>query len=77
METDNQSDSLVYTPAECTKLLKCSRHTIYEAVHRNRIPHIHLGRKLLIPRASLHSWLESGGTINGENNASTNKGVKT
>ena len=65
MEKENP-DPLVYTPAECQKLLMCGKHTIYEAIRQNILPHIHLGKKILIPRHSLILWLESGGTITGE-----------
>ena len=74
MEKENPNP-LVYTPAECQKLLMCGKHTIYEAIRQNRIPNIHLGRKILIPRHTLMKWLEGGGTIKGDDNVSNNKGV--
>jgi len=57
METNN-NEPLVLTPRECSQLLKCSKHTIYEGIRQNKIPHIHLGRKILIPKAALMKMLE-------------------
>jgi len=58
MQNSNQNGALVLTPMECAKLLKCGRGTIYEAIRQNSIPHIHLGRKILIPKAALMKMLE-------------------
>jgi len=58
---ENVSDSLVLTPIETAKLLRIGRGTIYEAIRQDSIPHIHLGRKILIPRHALMKWLEQGG----------------
>ena len=57
-EMESNNGSLVLTPMECAKLLRCGRGTIYEAIRQNSIPHIHLGRKILIPRAALLKMLE-------------------
>jgi len=57
MESNNNGP-LVLTPMECAKLLRCGRGTVYEAIRQNSIPHIHLGRKILIPMAALMKMLE-------------------
>jgi excisionase family DNA binding protein len=58
---ENSNGALVLTPNEVRKLLKCSRGTIYEAIRQDSIPHIHLGRKILIPKAALLKMLENAG----------------
>ncbi len=57
----SSSEALVLTPDEARRLLKCSRGTIYEEIRKGTIPSIHLGRKILIPRAALLKMLENAG----------------
>jgi len=64
MEMNNEDNSLVLTPMECAKLLKCGRGTIYEAIRQNSLPHIHFGKKILITKAALRKMLE-GATSDG------------
>ena len=57
MENDN--DTLVLTPEEARKLLRCSRGVIYAGIKNGSIPAIHLGpRKVVIPRKKLMALLE-------------------
>lgn len=55
---------LVLTPRETAKLLRCGKSTIYEQIRCGRIAHLRLGRRILIPRASLLSMLELEGGNN-------------
>ena len=48
---------LLYTPPEAQKLLRLSRTGFYEAVARGEVPHIRIGRKILIPRVRLERFL--------------------
>lgn len=57
----SNDEALVLTPNEVGKLLKCSRGTIYEGIRKGTIPSIHLGRKILIPKAALLKMLEDAG----------------
>jgi len=57
----SNDETLVLTPNEVRKLLKCSRGTIYEEIRKGTIPSIHLGRKILIPKAALLKMLENAG----------------
>jgi len=57
----SNDETLVLTPNEVRKLLKCSRGTIYEEIRKGTIPSIHLGRKILIPKAALLKMLENDG----------------
>jgi len=50
---------LVLTPRETAKILRCGKSTIYEQLRCNNIAHLRLGRRILIPRASLMTMLES------------------
>ena len=38
-----------------------SKATFYLAVQRGEVPHLRLGKRILIPRAAFMKWLESGG----------------
>jgi len=54
----NNNDSLVLTPDEARKLLRCSRSVMYNGIKNGSIPAIHLGpRKIVIPRAKLMALL--------------------
>lgn len=56
------SESLVLTPEEARKLLRCSRSVLYAGLKNGSIPCIHLGpRKIVIPRAKLMRLLEGTG----------------
>jgi len=55
---------LVLTPHETAKILRCGKSTIYEQLRCNKIRHLRLGKRILIPRASLLSILK----LEGENN---------
>ena len=45
---------------EAGKLLGLGRNATYEAIRRNEIPHIKIGKRLLIPRAALDRLLQCG-----------------
>jgi excisionase family DNA binding protein len=45
------------TVEEAAAALGISRAFAYEAVTRNEIPHVRMGRRILIPRASLERLL--------------------
>ncbi len=57
----SNSEALVLTPDEARRLLRCSRGKIYEEIRKGTIPSIRLGRKIIIPKASLLKMLEGGG----------------
>ena len=50
---------LIFTVDEARQKLGISRGLIYEAVRRGEIPHIHVGKRLLIPQTALTKLLES------------------
>jgi excisionase family DNA binding protein len=38
-----------------------SRASFYAAIGRNEVPHLKLGKRILIPRNAFNRWLESAG----------------
>jgi prophage regulatory protein len=48
---------LLLTVREAAKLLRISRNLAYELVAQGRIPHIRLGRRILVPRFGLEAWI--------------------
>ena len=54
---DGKGQTLVLTVAEAARLLRISRNTCYELVAEGRIPHVRLGRRILIPRMGLEQWI--------------------
>ncbi len=55
-------DRLVYTVGEAAALLGISRSFAYEAAAKGDIPTIHIGRRILVPKAALEKLLTSGPT---------------
>jgi len=53
-------EPLVYTVDEVAKLLRISRPKAFEGVHCGEIPHIRVGRRILVPRAALEALLGEG-----------------
>ncbi len=49
---------LVFTVAETAKALKLGRTATYNAIKEGRIPHIAVGRRILVPKAALMRFLE-------------------
>jgi excisionase family DNA binding protein len=40
---------------------KINRSGFYAAINRREVPHLRLGRRILIPRSAFMRWLESAG----------------
>ena len=45
------------TVMETAAYLGLSRNSTYEAIRRNEIPHVHIGKRILVPRAALEQLL--------------------
>jgi len=58
--------SPVMTVDEAAIYLKISRPTAFKAIHTNSIPHIRIGRRILVSRAALEKLLANAGAINNE-----------
>lgn len=54
----DMNEKLVLTVEEARIKLGISRGLIYEAIRRGEIPSIHIGRRILIPRAGLERMIE-------------------
>jgi excisionase family DNA binding protein len=54
-------ERLTMTVEEAAAALGISRAFAYEAVTRNEIPHVRIGRRILVPRAALERMLGSAG----------------
>jgi len=62
MVENNSNDSLVLTPDEARKILRCSRSVIYSGIKNGSIPSIRISaRKIIIPRHRFLEWLDGGG----------------
>ena len=42
---------------EAARLLGISRNLAYDLVREGRLPHVRLGRRILVPRFGLEQWL--------------------
>ena len=47
---------------EAAELIGISKPKMYELVHSNEIPSIHVGKKIVIARQALMDWLSEGDT---------------
>ena len=54
-------ERLVFTVLEASKLLHLSRNSVYQGVMANEIPHIKVGRRILIPKFALERLLNEAG----------------
>lgn len=52
-----RKEPLLLKVDEAACLLNISRSLAYELVAQNRLPHVRLGRKILIPRHGLEQWI--------------------
>lgn len=43
---------------EVAELLGVSRPTVYEAIRRNQLPAVRVGKRIVIPRARFMRWFE-------------------
>jgi excisionase family DNA binding protein len=53
---------LTYSVEEAAELLGISCAFAYECVNRGEIPHLRIGRRILIPRSALHKFVEGATT---------------
>ena len=57
---------LTYNVTEAAKLLGLSKNSAYQACLRGEIPHLKIGKRILIPRAQLERLLGNGEASNGK-----------
>lgn len=51
------TEPLLLTVTEAAKLLRISRNLCYELIAQKQLPHIRLGRRILLPRYGLEQWI--------------------
>lgn len=56
-----QTKPAVLTVPEVARALRIGRNSAYEAIARGEIPSIRVGRRVLVPRAALESFLSGSG----------------
>lgn len=54
---------------DAANILGLSRASVYEAIRLGRIPHVRIGRRILIPRTALEQMLESEAVASIRNDA--------
>ncbi len=52
-----ENESLVLSVKEVCRETKCSRGLIYQAIKEDRFPHIHIGKRILIPKKGFEEFL--------------------
>ena len=57
----NETESAILSVNECAKMLKLSRGSTYQGCLTGEIPHIKIGRRILIPRVAIQKLLENAG----------------
>ena len=59
---ENGAAPLLLSVVQAARLLGVSRNLCYEQISEGRIPHVRLGRRVLISRVALEAWIarESG-----------------
>ncbi len=57
----NEIESVVLSVSQCAKILQISRGSAYQGVLQGSIPHIKIGRRILIPKRALEKLLDSNG----------------
>ena len=56
------SEKVVLSVSETARILGLSRNSTYQGVFTGEIPHIKVGKRILIPRVALQKMLESTDT---------------
>ena len=58
MPDSTDSQSPVLTVEEARLLLRLSRNSMYAAIARQEVPHLKIGRRILIPRKALERLMD-------------------
>lgn len=59
-------EKITYDVKEIAALLNVSLPNAYAIVKQGRFPVISINRRIIIPRAAFHKWLERAGNSGGE-----------
>ncbi|MBM4463463.1 MAG: helix-turn-helix domain-containing protein [Chloroflexi bacterium] len=63
-------EKLTLNMREVARVLGLSKSSVFAAVHRGEIPHIRVGKRILIPKAALERMLSEAAKPRGERNGS-------
>ncbi len=58
-----QSIRATYRVPEAAKVAGCGERSIRNGIADHVIPHVKFGRKIVIPKAAFHAWLDSCGEV--------------
>lgn len=59
MDNDIDRLPLTLTVDEVAHILRISKKSAYELVHSKTFPSFTVGRRILVPKAALQTWLEN------------------
>ena len=62
---NTSGESPVLTVEEARTFLRLSRNSIYAAISRNEIPHLRIGKRILLSKAALERLLARGDRADG------------
>lgn len=51
------SERLTYSVREAAQMLGLSKNSVYQAVMKGQVPHVKIGKRILIPKAKLRLLL--------------------
>ena len=57
----NSDERLIYNVVEASRILGLSRNTTYQACLTGQIPHLKIGKRILIPKVALDKMLAEAG----------------
>ena len=60
------TDKKAYTVQEAAKILSLGKTTVYELIWQNKLKHIKIGRKIIIPEAAIQEFIEANTKTNRE-----------
>ena len=52
------NEKLTLSVEEAGKLLGVSRQVAYQLIHRPDFPTLHIGRRVLVPKKQLETWMD-------------------
>jgi len=61
------NERLTYSVKEAAQVLGLSKNSAYSAILKGEIPHLRIGKRLLIPRLALDRMLNGAGKVKDQN----------
>ena len=58
MNEPGQSQTLALSVKDVAREMQLGRNTVLELIHSGRLPHVRIGRRILVPRRKLEEFLE-------------------